>query len=96
MNELQLLNQRMIEQQSTFSQMRQQEIINLNNSITQLNAEKQEKDNIYNNLYNEYQTLIQNVNNLPSNNLQAITALQTKDTQNQQYIEQIKMRLLHL
>ena len=57
-NEIQLLNQRLSEQQSNFSQMRQQEIINLNNSITQLNADKQEKENLYNNLYNEYQTLI--------------------------------------
>ena len=90
MNEIQMLNQRLSEQQSNFSQMRQQEIINLNHSISQLNAEKQEKENQYNNLYNEYQSLIQNVNNLPSNNLQAINALQAKDSQNQQYIEQIK------
>ena len=89
MNEIQMLNQRLNEQ-NNFSQMRQQEIINLNHSISQLNAEKQERENQYNNLYNEYQSLIQNVNNLPSNNLQAINALQAKDNQNQQYIEQIK------
>ena len=96
MNEIQMLNQRLSEQQSNFTQMRQQEIINLNQSINQLNAEKQEKDNLYNNLYNEYQTLVQNVNNLPSNNLQAINALQAKDNQNQQYIEQIKNEAITL
>ena len=95
-NEIQLLNQRLSEQQSNFSYMRQQEIINLNQSITQLNAEKQEKDTMYNNLYNQYQTLVQNVNNLPSNNLQAINALQVKDNQNQQYIEQIKNEAITL
>ena len=96
MNEIQLLNQRLNEQQGTFSQIRHQEIINLNNSITQLNAEKQEKENLYNNLYNEYQILVNNINSLPSNNLQAITALQTKDNQSQHYIEQIKNEAITL
>ena len=95
-NEIQLLNQRLSEQQSNFSQLRQQEINKLNQSINQLNAEKQEKDTLYNNLYIEYQTLVQNVNNLPSNNLQAMNALQAKDSQNQQYIEQIKNEAITL
>ena len=90
MNEVQVLTQRINEQQSSFSQMRQQEIINLNQSISQLNAEKQEKEDMYNNLCNEYQTLVNNINNLPSNNFQVMNALQAKDNENQAYVEQIR------
>ena len=47
MSEIQSLNQSLNEQQGTFSQMRQQEISNLNNAITQLNTQKQKKEVTY-------------------------------------------------
>ena len=90
MSEIQSLNHRLNEQQGTFSQMRQHEIETLKQSISQLNSEKHEKEIMYNSLYNEYQTLVQNINSLPSDNAQAISTLQNRDKENQQYIEKLK------
>ena len=45
---------------------------------------------MYNNLYNEYQALVQNIQNLSSDNFQVMNALQAKDNEKEAIIEQLQ------
>ena len=82
--EIQRLKYELNEQRGSFSQIREQEINKLNESISLLNSQKQQIENQYNNLYNEYQTMMQNMNALSSDQSQYLENLRAKEKQQQE------------
>ena len=81
--EIQRLKYELNKQRNNFSQIREQEINNLNQSISQLTAQKQQIEVQYNQLSHEYQTLLQNMNTLSADQSQYLNVFQTKEKQNQ-------------
>ena len=82
-DEIQRLKYELDEQRKNFSQIREQEINNLNQSINQLTSQKQQIEAQYNQLSQEYQTLLQSMNTLSADQSQYLNALQSKEKQNQ-------------
>ena len=78
-----------------FSEIKEQEMLQLKQNIEQITLQKQEKEMLYGQLYNEYQSLLHNLNSLSSDQ-QSYYNQRTKDEQykqnQQEYHNQLKAK----